>query len=190
MRAAQRRRLGWSALVMAGALALAACGDDGGSTAVTGAASTGATGASTSSAAVGGGYDYGGGAGTTTAPAPTTAPAATSAGTVKVSKTGLGDVLTDDKGRTLYVFLRDEKGKSNCTAACLNTWPRYTPAAVSAGSGVDATKLGTISVDGAAQATIDGLPLYYYASDTAAGDTKGQGVGGNWYVVDPTGAVK
>jgi predicted lipoprotein with Yx(FWY)xxD motif len=28
----------------------------------------------------------------------------------------------------------------------------------------------------------NGMPLYYYAADSAAGDTKGQGVGGVWFV--------
>ena len=30
-------------------------------------------------------------------------------------------------------------------------------------------------------------PLYYYAKDTKAGDTTGQGVGGKWFVASPTG---
>jgi predicted lipoprotein with Yx(FWY)xxD motif len=158
-------------------MVLAACGDDSGGTATTGGTAAGRA------------YDYGGGgsaATTTAAPATTAAAAAT----VKVTKTPLGDILTDDKGRTLYIFLKDTANTSACTGACLNTWPRYAPAAVTAGAGVDASKLGTITVDGVKQATIGGLPLYYFAGDTAAGDTKGQGTGGNWYVVDATGAAK
>lgn len=46
------------------------------------------------------------------------------------------------------------------------------------------------TVDGKVQATIDGSPLYYFAADAAAGDTKGQNVGGVWFVVDATGAMK
>ena len=37
------------------------------------------------------------------------------------------------------------------------------------------------------QVTYNGWPLYFYAGDTAPGDTNGQGQGGVWYVVDPTG---
>ena len=32
------------------------------------------------------------------------------------------------------------------------------------------------------QLAINGSPLYYYAADTKAGDTTGQGVGGKWFV--------
>jgi len=40
--------------------------------------------------------------------------------------------------------------------------------------------LGTITrADGTTQVTISGQPLYYYASDKAAGDANGQGLGGN-----------
>ena len=39
------------------------------------------------------------------------------------------------------------------------------------------------------QVAINGLPLYYYADDTKAGDTTGQGVGGKWFVASPTGAM-
>ena len=59
------------------------------------------------------------------------------------------------------------------------------------GAGVDASKLGSFTTaDGKVQATIDGMPLYYFAADAAAGDTKGQNVGGVWFVVDATGAMK
>jgi predicted lipoprotein with Yx(FWY)xxD motif len=180
---------------MALALTLAACGDDGG---------TNATAAGTGASSVGGDYYGGGGAAasTTAAPSPTTTAAAvtTTAAAVagsgsttlalKVGTTSLGPVLVDGAGRTLYVFTKDEKNKSNCTAACLNAWPPLygTP---TAGSGVAAAKLGSFTTaDGKTQATIDGMPLYYFATDSAAGDVKGQNVGGNWFVVDAQGAIK
>ena len=43
--------------------------------------------------------------------------------------------------------------------------------------------------NGATQVTFYGQPLYYFAGDTAAGDTKGQGLGGKWYVVDAEGKM-
>ena len=39
--------------------------------------------------------------------------------------------------------------------------------------------------DGSMQVAYKGAPLYYYAGDSAAGDTNGQGVGGNWFVAAP-----
>ena len=183
-------------VVVAIALALAACGDDG--------ASTGST--------AGGAYDYGAPSVTTTvaaaatattaaaavtttaaAPATTAAPAtggATATLALKVGTTSLGSVLVDGAGHTLYVFTKDEKNKSNCTAACLNAWPPLY-GVPTAGTGVDASKLGSFATaDGKTQATINGMPLYYFATDAAPGDVKGQNVGGSWFVVDATGTLK
>ncbi|MGE0878403.1 MAG: hypothetical protein AB7L13_05125 [Acidimicrobiia bacterium] len=146
---------------------LAACGDDSSESASTTAAPSAAA-ATTASAAA-----------TTAAAEPT----------IKLSDTSLGKVLTDDKGRTLYMFTKDEPNKSNCTGGCLATWPPYTPASIVGGAGIDATKLGSIDQAGKKQVTMAGLPLYYYAGDAAAGDVKGQNVGTSWYVMDGTGKV-
>jgi predicted lipoprotein with Yx(FWY)xxD motif len=153
---------------------LGACGDDSGTTSTPAATSPPATVAATTTTA----------APTTTAATTTTAAAVA---TVKVADTKYGKVLTDDKGNTLYSFSKDEKSKSNCTGTCAATWPVYAPAAISAGAGIDATKLASFDNAGKKQLTIDGVPLYYYAGDTKAGDTNGQGIGGFWYVVDATG---
>ena len=57
-----------------------------------------------------------------------------------------------------------------------------------AGEGVDSTLLGTITRDdGTTQVTYNGWPLYYFAGDTAPGDTTGQGMEGVWFLVSPTG---
>jgi predicted lipoprotein with Yx(FWY)xxD motif len=159
---------------------LGACGDDSG-TSTTPAATTPTAGVTTTVAAA-----------TTTSVATTAAVTTTAAAaTVKVADSKLGKILTDDAGRTLYSFSKDEKSKSNCTGTCAATWPVYAPASISAGAGIDATKLASFDNAGKKQLTIDGVPLYYYSGDTKAGDTTGQGVGGFWYVVDATGkAIK
>ena len=56
-----------------------------------------------------------------------------------------------------------------------------------AGEGADEAMLGTAARpdDGSEQATYNGWPLYYFAQDAAPGDTNGQGIGENWWVVDP-----
>src|SRR5260370_38238355 len=42
---------------------------------------------------------------------------------VGVSSTGLGDVLVDRQGHTLYLFERDSGTMSACTGACAVNWP-------------------------------------------------------------------
>ena len=163
---------------------LAACGDDGST-----------SGASASGAAASSNYAAGAPAATTTVATTTTAAVTTTAAAsgalaLKVATTSLGSVLVDGAGRTLYVFTKDEKNKSNCTGACLGTWPPLYGTAT-AGTGVAAAKLGSFTTaDGKSQVTIDGMPLYYYAPDTAVGDVKGQNVGSVWFVVDGAGVIK
>jgi predicted lipoprotein with Yx(FWY)xxD motif len=90
---------------------------------------------------------------------------------------------------TLYVFLMDTAGKSNCADTCAQTWPPLTvDGDATAGEGADEAKLDTIErADGDTQVTYNDKPLYTYSGDTEAGETKGQGVGENWYVVSPEG---
>ena len=58
------------------------------------------------------------------------------------------------------------------------------------GAGVDASLLGTTTrKDGTLQVTYNGMPLYYYAKDTVAGDVNGQEVGDVWYVIAPNGKM-
>jgi predicted lipoprotein with Yx(FWY)xxD motif len=92
-------------------------------------------------------------------------------------------------GRTLYLFMKDTANTSVCSAGCAQTWPALlvtgTP---TGGAGVDASKLSTTSrTDGGTQVTYNQHPLYHFSGDSAPGDTKGQGIGGNWFVVSPAG---
>ena len=109
---------------------------------------------------------------------------------VKVtSDSNLGDILTDASGRSLYLRTDDERDKSTCSGGCAQTWPPLLTAGdAPAGAGVTADLLGTNSRDdGNTQVTYNGWPLYYYSPDEKAGDAKGQGVGGVWFVVSPEG---
>ncbi len=107
------------------------------------------------------------------------------------TKDGVGTFLVDSKGMTLYVFTKDTPGVSACTSAgCMSSWPilEATGDPV-AGSGVTG-KLGVIiRPDGKKQVTINDMPLYYFASDKAAGDMNGQNVGNVWFMVDGTGKM-
>jgi predicted lipoprotein with Yx(FWY)xxD motif len=134
---------------------------------------------------------------TETAPdAPTEAPAedAADAGgdaeggaTVAVASSDLGDVLVDGEGMTLYLFLNDDQGDSTCYDDCAANWPALV-GEVTAGDGVDAALLSSVERDdGDMQVTYNDWPLYYFAGDSAPGDTNGQGVGEVWYAVAPGG---
>jgi predicted lipoprotein with Yx(FWY)xxD motif len=121
------------------------------------------------------------------------APSAHSAQAVKIrlGSTGkLGKFLVSGGGLTLYLFEKDTRGKSTCSSTCAQNWPPLT-GTPSAGSGVSASKLGTVKrSDGKTQVTYNGHPLYMFAGDRAAGQTTGQGLkafGASWYVVAPTG---
>jgi len=103
----------------------------------------------------------------------------------------LGAVVTGKDGMSLYVFKKDTTtGQSACNGDCAGSWPPLTVAAatdVTAGTGVTGA-LGTITrTDGTLQVTLGGHPLYYFAVDAAAGDTKGQGLNDVWYLATPTG---
>src|SRR2546425_472635 len=67
----------------------------------------------------------------------------------------VGTVLMDGGSRQVYLFLRDERNKSNCTGQCATIWPPLlTDAAPMADTGVNQSKLGTIKRDdGSTQVT-------------------------------------
>ena len=102
---------------------------------------------------------------------------------------GLGNVVTDNNGKTLYRFDKDEPSPSKwtCKDACTMTWiPVIVQDSVQT-SGVEKSLLGTVHRSGQTQLTLAGWPLYRYAGDTAAGEANGQGKDGEWYAVAPSG---
>ena len=103
-----------------------------------------------------------------------------------------GTFLTDGSGRTVYLWVKDGMGSSACSGACAALWPPVTTAGSPTASGsAQASDLGTITrSDGTKQVTYDGHPLYYYAGDSSAGQTNGQGTdsfGAKWWLVAPAG---
>ncbi|RFU41972.1 hypothetical protein DZF91_09025 [Actinomadura logoneensis] len=106
---------------------------------------------------------------------------------------GLGHILVDGKGRTLYMFEKDQGSTSSCTGQCAAVWPpAITKGKPQAGSGAKESMLGTASRnDGTMQVTYGGHPLYYYTPDGGMkGSVKGEGLnqfGGGWFVVSPDG---
>jgi predicted lipoprotein with Yx(FWY)xxD motif len=133
---------------------------------------------------------YGGGTAAGTSSSSAASSAASAKTDLKTADTGLGKVVVDADGRTVYVFDKDTPGSgtSACTAACLAKWP---PVVATSGkptvSGVTG-QLGTITRDdGTKQVTLAGMPLYLFAGDSHAGDVTGQAVGGIWWAVSPSG---
>ena len=115
-----------------------------------------------------------------------------SSATVSVANTGLGNILVDSHGDTLYLFAKDTGGKSTCFGACAAAWPPLrTSGKPTAGGGAKASLLGTTPrSDGKPQVTYNGHPLYGFKGDSKPGDTTGQGspgFGAPWYVLSPTG---
>ncbi len=111
---------------------------------------------------------------------------------VKVAHSGLGKVLVDSQGRTLYLFTKDSGTTSSCTGACATAWPPLrTTGTPIAGSGANASLVGsTTRSDGTSQVTYNGHPLYLFVKDTKPGDTNGEGktaFGGSWFAVSATG---
>ena len=172
----------------------AACGDDDNSAATTAAPAAAATTAAaataapaTTAASAGGGL-YG------TTPSSASATTAASSGgaaagaSVAMADSSLGKILVDAKGMTLYMFEPDKQGPSTCTGGCAAAWPALA-GPVTAGTGVDASKLGTAKRpdNGTEQATYGGWPLYTYTKDTKPGDVTGQDNGGIWYVIGADG---
>jgi predicted lipoprotein with Yx(FWY)xxD motif len=121
-------------------------------------------------------------------------PAAAKHAIVKTRHGALGTYLVDGSGRTLYRFMKDSGRHSRCSGACAQDWPPLTTKErPEAEGGAKASRLSTTRRSGGArQVLYAGHPLYRFASDSAPGDTGGQGLkafGARWYVVAPSGRV-
>lgn len=86
----------------------------------------------------------------------------------------LGQYLTDANGQALYTYNADSTNTSNCTGSCLTTWPAYQATGSTANLPAN---IGTIkrTDNGQTQYTYNGMPLYYFVSDSN-GQVTGDGV--------------
>ena len=123
-------------------------------------------------------------------------PSAAVAGGAKVAvatNAKYGQILVDDKGITLYLFVADTGTSSTCYSSCASIWPPLlTVGAPQAGTGADQSLVGTTTrTDGKVEVTYAGHPLYSYVGDAHPGDITGQALnqfGAEWYVVGPGGS--
>jgi predicted lipoprotein with Yx(FWY)xxD motif len=132
---------------------------------------------------------------TTTSSAKSAAKPSTSFSIANVS--GVGSVLVDGRGRTVYILTADGHSNVPCTDAsgCTGLWPDLPlpdgSSGAKAGTGVEASLLSTKKGnDGETYPTYNGWLVYEYAGDSGPGQAKGQGIksfGGTWYVVNASG---
>jgi len=112
---------------------------------------------------------------------------------------GVGTVLVNGNGQTLYLLSSEQGGKITCTDdnGCTKVWPdTELPSgkmAGIAGTGVQASLLSTVkSTDGKLYVTYNTFPLYTFSGDTKTGTAAGQGItsfGGTWSAITPAGAA-
>jgi len=138
----------------------------------------------------------------TTSAAPTTTAAASpssSPGTAfsTANVPGLGTVLVDGTGKTVYLLTSGDHTNVPCDDAsgCTKVWPDLPlpdgTSAAKAGMGVQASLLGTMKLsDGETYPTYGGWLMYEFSKDTGPGEGHGQGIksfGGTWYAITPAG---
>jgi predicted lipoprotein with Yx(FWY)xxD motif len=179
-------------LAVVAGLVVAGCGGSSSSSSSGGEASGGEAASETESA----GGRYGGGEAEGKPSSESTAES-TGGEAVAVSlgtAAGVGKVLVDPEGMTLYYFQKDKKGSgvSKCEGACAEAWPPLLAAGESgAMSGVDSSMLGTIErSDGTMQVTYAGWPLYTFVEDMKPGEDNGtdsKAFGASWYPLHSNG---
>lgn len=113
------------------------------------------------------------------------APAVNNAVLITKTDSKLGQYLADPSGKALYTYNADSSGVSNCTGSCIATWPAYQDTGSTANLPAG---IGTIkrSDNGQTQYTYNGMPLYYFVSDSARKVT-GDGVD-NFKIAKPAAA--
>lgn len=108
---------------------------------------------------------------------------ANAAAPTKNGSSAKGDVLTDDKGMSLYTFDKDADGKSACNGPCATNWPMLK---AEASDKADVNYTIITRDDGSKQWAYKGKPLYTFAKDQKAGDIMGDGfLNGAWHLAKP-----
>jgi predicted lipoprotein with Yx(FWY)xxD motif len=130
------------------------------------------------------------------APSTSSTPAAKAVEVSTRTLPGLGSVVVNAQGRTLYVFAPDKAKKVTCVGGCAAVWP---PLALSSGQKPVVSgqaKSSLVGSDpnpaGGRTVTYAGWPLYSYVADTSPGAARGQAInlnGGLWDVIAPSGKV-
>jgi len=93
---------------------------------------------------------------------------------------GIGTVLDDSKGFTLYRLSTDTRSKTTCLGECAQEWPPLlaTKGVPRTSPDVNGTFATIRRPDGGTQVTFNGMPLYTFAGDSGPGQANGQGISG------------
>ena len=109
---------------------------------------------------------------------------------------GLGTVLVNSRGRTLYMFVPDKQKRVTCKGVCASIWPPLKLKAGQKATAGGAAKKSLLGSDpnpgGGRVVTYNHWPLYTYVPDSKPGQATGQALnnsGGLWYVLSPSGKV-
>lgn len=97
-------------------------------------------------------------------------PAAAGSSATRTESTSIGTVLADSSGHTIYELAGATAGTPKCTGSCLSIWP-------------------AVMVNGK-QLVVNGHPAFTFASDSAPGQTNGEGLTdswGTWWALNPSG---
>lgn len=105
---------------------------------------------------------------------------------------GVGPVLVDAQGFTVYDFHKDKGPVSSCYGGCAKVWPPVlTEGDPQVGEGATIALLGvTARKDGSKQVVYAGHPLYTYSGDKKPGQANGNDIdsfGAEWYALKGNG---
>lgn len=176
-RLARRSRVVAIAIGVAAVVALAACASSSKSTTSSGGGSSSAASAGSSGGSSSNGQ-------------PSTSFSA-------ASVPGVGTVVVDGRGRTVYLLTSGDKTNVPCDDAsgCTKVWPDLPlpsgTSSATAGSGLQASLLGTKKLsDGETYPTYNGWLMYEYVGDSGPGQAHGEGIqsfGGTWHAISASG---
>jgi predicted lipoprotein with Yx(FWY)xxD motif len=166
-----RSTYAFALLALTAALAIAGCGSDGN------------------------GGAYGGKSTDTTAVEPAKSPPGAESGAAVLTVAtapGVGPILVDSKGLTVYDFHKDKGTTPSCYGACAKVWPPVlSDGEPQGGEGATVALLGlTTRKDGTKQVVYAGHPLYTYAADKKPGEANGHDIdsfGAEWYALKGNG---
>ncbi len=125
---------------------------------------------------------------------PPTATGTTSSSIGATQIVGVGKVLVDQQGFTVYLNTQEKGSKLVCTGSCASVWPPVVlPSGVTspkATAGAKSSLLGTMTLpDGSLEITYGGYPLHTFTGDSSTGLDNGESLSNVWFAVATSGTA-